>query len=204
MHRPADGGTATGRRRDRVGTSSSTEGRAGHQLPLWPAVQSGADDGIRTRDPHLGKVVLYQLSHVRVFRGGPSDEPESRGSPAHLQPNAWADGPPPEPRRARYLLLGLAPAGTQGPQAAPELSLALLASEVVLPLPHHRPGPVPGGRGRLRHRTVVPHLRHEVAGDGLHGLEVLPRHLLPPVPGLGGRSEERRVGKECRSRWAQY
>ena len=27
---------------------------------------SGADDGIRTRDPHLGKVVLYQLSHVRT------------------------------------------------------------------------------------------------------------------------------------------
>ena len=26
----------------------------------------GADDGIRTRDPHLGKVVLYQLSHVRL------------------------------------------------------------------------------------------------------------------------------------------
>ena len=27
---------------------------------------NGADDGIRTRDPHLGKVMLYQLSHVRV------------------------------------------------------------------------------------------------------------------------------------------
>src|SRR5215469_18155394 len=26
-----------------------------------------ADDGIRTRDPHLGKVMLYQLSHVRVL-----------------------------------------------------------------------------------------------------------------------------------------
>ena len=26
---------------------------------------SGADDGVRTRDPHLGKVMLYQLSHVR-------------------------------------------------------------------------------------------------------------------------------------------
>ncbi len=26
----------------------------------------GADDGIRTRDPHLGKVMLYQLSYVRV------------------------------------------------------------------------------------------------------------------------------------------
>jgi hypothetical protein len=30
----------------------------------WPFI--GADDGIRTRDPNLGKVVLYQLSHVRV------------------------------------------------------------------------------------------------------------------------------------------
>jgi hypothetical protein len=28
----------------------------------------GADDGIRTRDPHLGKVVLYQLSYVRAER----------------------------------------------------------------------------------------------------------------------------------------
>ena len=31
-----------------------------------PVVLPGADDGIRTRDPHLGKVMLYQLSHVRV------------------------------------------------------------------------------------------------------------------------------------------
>jgi hypothetical protein len=29
-------------------------------------VSNGADNGIRTRDPHLGKVVLYQLSHVRL------------------------------------------------------------------------------------------------------------------------------------------
>jgi hypothetical protein len=28
----------------------------------------GADDGIRTRDPNLGKVVLYQLSHVRTSK----------------------------------------------------------------------------------------------------------------------------------------
>jgi hypothetical protein len=26
-----------------------------------------ADDEIRTRDIHLGKVVLYQLSYVRIF-----------------------------------------------------------------------------------------------------------------------------------------
>jgi hypothetical protein len=30
-----------------------------------------ADDGIRTRDPNLGKVVLYQLSHVRVRPADP-------------------------------------------------------------------------------------------------------------------------------------
>ncbi len=27
--------------------------------------EPGADDGTRTRDPHLGKVMLYQLSHIR-------------------------------------------------------------------------------------------------------------------------------------------
>ena len=31
-----------------------------------PGSVIGADDGIRTRDPNLGKVVLYQLSHVRT------------------------------------------------------------------------------------------------------------------------------------------
>ena len=31
------------------------------------AVNSGADNGARTRDPNLGKVVLYQLSHVRKW-----------------------------------------------------------------------------------------------------------------------------------------
>src|SRR5699024_19884 len=28
-----------------------------------------ADDGTRTRDPHLGKVMLYQLSHIRMLTG---------------------------------------------------------------------------------------------------------------------------------------
>src|SRR5918996_5809099 len=45
-----------------------------------------ADDGIRTRDPHLGKVVLYQLSHVRVApslsRGLPARGPETTSPPA--------------------------------------------------------------------------------------------------------------------------
>ena len=27
-----------------------------------------ADDGIRTRDPHLGKVMRYQLRYIRILR----------------------------------------------------------------------------------------------------------------------------------------
>ena len=32
----------------------------------WESLVLRADDEIRTRDPHLGKVMLYQLSHVRI------------------------------------------------------------------------------------------------------------------------------------------
>ena len=46
-----------------VGLPNTPKGR---REPAPPATSTGADDGIRTRDPHLGKVVLYQLSHVRV------------------------------------------------------------------------------------------------------------------------------------------
>jgi hypothetical protein len=31
-----------------------------------------ADDGIRTRDPNLGKVVRYQLRHIRMLRASSS------------------------------------------------------------------------------------------------------------------------------------
>ena len=35
-------------------------------LNIWKLF-SRATDGVRTRDPDLGKVVLYQLSHCRIF-----------------------------------------------------------------------------------------------------------------------------------------
>ena len=35
---------------------------------LEPRKIVGADNGARTRDPNLGKVVLYQLSHVRICK----------------------------------------------------------------------------------------------------------------------------------------
>ena len=34
---------------------------------IGPGAYNGADNGARTRDPNLGKVVLYQLSHVRIW-----------------------------------------------------------------------------------------------------------------------------------------
>ena len=33
---------------------------------FYSIVENGAGDGIRTRDLHLGKVSLYQLSHSRI------------------------------------------------------------------------------------------------------------------------------------------
>ena len=57
------------------------KGFAGLCLTTWPSrryeksrlinrllANNGADNGARTRDPNLGKVVLYQLSHVRLRR----------------------------------------------------------------------------------------------------------------------------------------
>src|SRR5207244_13095230 len=51
--------------RDPFGSRRRPRSSSGASGP-WPAALPGADDGIRTRDPHLGKVMLYQLSHVRV------------------------------------------------------------------------------------------------------------------------------------------
>ena len=36
-------------------------------IEIGPGTFNGADNGARTRDPNLGKVVLYQLSHVRMW-----------------------------------------------------------------------------------------------------------------------------------------
>ena len=46
---------------------------------------NGAGNETRTRDPDLGKVVLYQLSYSRAAAGRLSDAPCERG---HF--NAWA------------------------------------------------------------------------------------------------------------------
>ena len=61
--------TAAGQRVRRPASVCRSHRRAGRwrcAAPSWALRERGADDGIRTRDPNLGKVVLYQLSHVRV------------------------------------------------------------------------------------------------------------------------------------------
>ncbi len=36
--------------------------------PRAPSIITGAGDEIRTRDPQLGRLMLYQLSYTRPFR----------------------------------------------------------------------------------------------------------------------------------------
>ena len=58
-------GHAAGSLRDDIRTAAPSVTWTAED-PAETEFASGADDGIRTRDPHLGKVVLYQLSHVRA------------------------------------------------------------------------------------------------------------------------------------------
>ena len=44
----------------------------GHSTAGIDATHPRADDGIRTRDPHLGKVMRYQLRYIRVLRASSS------------------------------------------------------------------------------------------------------------------------------------
>ena len=64
------------------------EGRLVAREPLADLREvHGAEDGIRTRDPNLGKVVLYQLSH---FRAKPYISPEFSGAqPPILVRHPW-------------------------------------------------------------------------------------------------------------------
>src|SRR5690606_26501867 len=55
-----------------------------------PADPLRADDGTRTRDPHLGKVMLYQLSHVRVRL---REIPRARAHTIRCSPSVQLEGP---------------------------------------------------------------------------------------------------------------
>ena len=63
-----------------VGTAGRFEREVKARKPAlgWPSL-SRADDGTRTRDPHLGKVMRYQLRYVRVCATGGEPKPMMRG-----------------------------------------------------------------------------------------------------------------------------
>jgi hypothetical protein len=76
-----------------------------------------ADDGIRTRDPHLGKVMRYQLRYIRAQR--------TRSSPG-----AKHDDSPPERDRTNFSPAMRAPSFDVGQHVLPE-GLRMLIFDVI-------------------------------------------------------------------------
>src|SRR5664279_278863 len=110
------------------GIRTRVHGFAGRCLASRPSHQEGpqvrnlslfrADDGIRTRDPHLGKVMRYQLRYVRL-----SSPPDRAAMAGPLYPNPDVPSKP-----VRRLLLpvltgtaGLGPCGSRPtPRSRPD------------------------------------------------------------------------------------
>ena len=72
-------------------------------LPLgYGTVKNGAVDETRTRDLHLGKVALYQLSYYRWCLGAESNHPhcdfQSHALPTELPRQVWRPGRGSNPR----------------------------------------------------------------------------------------------------------
>src|SRR5258707_7191953 len=57
-------------------------------------------------------------------------------------------------------------------------------------------------RGRRRNEVLLKFIRIFV--DAAEGVLQRAEPAIDPVAAIFGRSEERRVGKECRSRWSPY
>ena len=49
-----------------AGVEPANKGFADLCLTTWLRRHDGAENGIRTRDPQLGKLLLYQLSYFRL------------------------------------------------------------------------------------------------------------------------------------------
>ena len=74
-----------------------------------------ADDGIRTRDPHLGKVMRYQLRYIRMLRAGsPSVAKVDNSAPeqSRTNPCEFGLGKRIQPAQRRMLVFVLGAAGT--------------------------------------------------------------------------------------------
>jgi hypothetical protein len=107
------------RPRDFVGASPTPSGRRALHRPVAPSSESvrsapiptRAGDGARTRDPQLGKLMLYQLSYSRAFPLQQSHRSDLNRRPLDYESSALplsyggravrSPGPPPKPRPHR-------------------------------------------------------------------------------------------------------
>src|SRR5690606_40681256 len=72
--------------------------------------------------------------------------------------------------------------------------------EPLQPLARADPHVVPALRAHVQITLQLRAIEHRITGSALHPKPL--RHRTRPTLGLDPRSEERRVGKECRSRWS--
>src|SRR6266511_2250164 len=141
---------------------------AGGRAASW----SGRRDSNPRPPPWQGGALPTEPRPRVPGRTGPI---ESRGCRRGLQPTA------------REATAGAEPSSRTEPGGEPaEPPAPLLPAQVVLPLPHHRPGSLLRRGARLLHGPLVAHLGQQVSGDGLDHLQVLARDLLPPVAGRRG------------------
>jgi hypothetical protein len=74
----------------------------GHSTAGVDATAPRADDGIRTRDPHLGKVMRYQLRYIRAPRTTSSPVAKDDDSPQKCSRTNPIDRRAQRPQNSRY------------------------------------------------------------------------------------------------------
>jgi predicted N-acetyltransferase YhbS len=147
-------------------------------VTLWRPLR--ADDGIRTRDPHLGKVMRYQLRYVRLsasarFRGQATEETLA-GCPEHCQTGGAR-------RVAAWLSTARETIGRKGPRTGLDVGMnfrQITAAErtaTMFPLQAYAfmPSPWPAEdeekyRRRMRYYETAVSLIAEEEGEALAGV----------------------------------
>lgn len=130
-------------------------------MPLHPR----ADDGIRTRDPHLGKVMRYQLRYIRT--------PRARSSPVAMQNISPGSRAYTNPLLARRADAQNRRSGRPGDHAAPEVGIGRIGTPAAADVARCAAPPGPFGSGTQPLAAA--------RGGG----------VVRPIAGEGGRQDER-------------
>ena len=141
--------------------------------------------------PQNQEQVLYQRLQQLLHEEGFDTFPEKLCAPFSAEKSGRSSIPP--GRSFRMLMIGCFGASTLGPASAGAVCDALFLREFLGLAPDET---VPAHSSLCCIRGRLPlELHHELLVFVLHILE---------KASLAERSEERRVGKECRSRWSPY